>query len=276
MRFAYLILAHENMAQLQALTRRLCPPGSPHRAYLHIDRKSPLAGEAHKLSEANPALRVIAPSTAVHWGHVSQVEATRRLLRAALSDGFNLAHLISGADWPVASLGQIAAQAGDRCWIEAVPDVAAGRMDRFRLDSQWLRPDATRPFDWYRSRVLKEISHRLPRRTSLPWGPWHKGSQWWSLPHDVCTKVLAELDKGFASGRLRATVCPDEHAVQTIVAHHFADRIAGHRRFIIWSGASASPRLLGSTDWPAAIASQAWFARKLSASHDPFFLDLPG
>lgn len=275
MRFAYLILAHENAAQLQALARRLCPPGSTDRIYLHIDRKSALTREAHKLGEANPAVHIVTPAAAVHWGHISQLEATRRLLRAALRDGFDLAHLISGADWPVAPAAQIAAEAGDRCWIEAILDAAAGRMDRLRLDSLWLRPDASRPFDWYRSRVLKEISHRLPRRSSLPWGPWHKGSQWWSLPGDVCAKVLEELDKGFASGRLRATVCADEHAIQTIVAHHFADRIAGHRRFIVWNGASASPRLLDAQDWPAALASRAWFARKLSCAHDPFFLDCP-
>jgi len=272
MRFAYLILAHDNPAQLAALLARLCPPGTADRAYLHIDRKSPLSREAQTLAQTNPAVQLITPAVSVHWGHISQVEATRRLMRAALHDGFDLAHLLSGADWPVATRDRIAAQAGDRCWIEAVPGLQAERMNTYRLDTLHLRPDGKNLFDWYRARTLKLLSRPLPRRTSLPWGPWHKGATWWSLPHDVCAKVLSELDKGFASGRLRATVCADEHVIQTIVAHHFADRVAGHRRFILWDGALASPRLLNAADWPAAQASDAWFARKLSTLHDPFFL----
>jgi hypothetical protein len=269
MRFAYLIQAHDDIAHLAALIARLCPPGGPDRAFLHLDRKSALMGEARVLAQANPALHIVAP-TAVHWGHISQVEATRRLLRAACAQPFDLIHLLSGADWPLATRDTIAAQAGDRCWIEARPGEQAERMDVFRLDTRWLRPDGNRPFDWYRARLLKALSHRLPRRTSLPWGPWHKGSQWWSLPGDVCAVVLAELDRGFASGRLRATVCADEHAIQTIVARHFPQRIAGNRRFILWDGPGASPRWLNAADHAAAQASNAWFARKVSSRHATF------
>lgn len=275
MRFAYLVLAHENAGQLAALIARLCPPGSPDRVFLHIDRKSALTNELQALAATTPALRLVTPAVSVHWGHISQVQATRSLLRAALAEGFDLAHLLSGTDWPVTPRERIAAEAADRCWIEATPGEQAERMAVFRLDSLWLRPDGSRPFDWYRARLLKALSHRLPRRTSQPWGPWHKGSQWWSLPSAVCATVLAELDRGFAMGRFRATVCADEHAIQTIVAHHFPDRISGNRRFIQWDALSASPRLLTAADWPAAQASGAWFARKVSTRHDPFFLALP-
>ena len=276
MRFAYLILAHDGPAQVAALVERLCPAGSPDIAVLHIDAKSPLAREAGALAAANPAIRLVERPVAVRWGHASMVEAMRRLLRTALAEGFTHAHLLSGSDWPVAPRAQITAEIGDRCWIEAVPGVQAERMERCRLDSRWLRPDPTRLFDWYRARLLREISARLPHRTSQPasqpWGPWHKGSQWWSLPHDVCAAVLRELDKGFAEGHFRFTVCADEHAIQTIAAHLFPDRITHHRHFLRWPEGASSPAWLTAADWPAAEASGAWFARKLSANVDPFFL----
>ena len=168
MRFAYLILAHDGPAQVAALVERLCPAGSPDIAVLHIDAKSPLAREAGALAAANPAIRLVERPVAVRWGHASMVEAMRRLLRTALAEGFTHAHLLSGSDWPVAPRAQITAEIGDRCWIEAVPGVQAERMERCRLDSRWLRPDPTRLFDWYRARLLREISARLPHRTSQP------------------------------------------------------------------------------------------------------------
>ena len=274
MRFAYLILAHDSPAQLAALAARLCPADSPDIAVLHIDAKSPLAGEAGALAAANPAIRLVERPVAVRWGHASMVEAMRRLLRTALAEGFTHAHLLSGSDWPVAPRPQIAAEIGDRCWIEAVPGVQAERMAIRRYDARWLRPDPTHLFDWYRARLLKDISFRLPPRTKLPWGPWHKGSQWWSLPREVCAAVLHELDEGFAGGHFDFTVCADEHAIQTIAAHLFPDRVIHHRYFLRWHEGAASPAWLTAADWPAAQASGAWFARKLSADVDPFFLDL--
>jgi len=241
MRFAYLIVAHDKPKQLAALVARLCPPGSPDIAILHIDAKNPLAREATALAAANPAVRLVPQPLPVHWGHVSQLQAIHRLLRAAMVEDFTHAFLLSGSDWPLAARARIAAEIGDRCWIEAVPGVQADRMEVYRLDSRCLRPDPNHPLGWYYARLLRKISFCLPRRTRQPWGPWHKGLSWWALPRDVCGHVLSELDKGFARRDFRATVCCDEHAVQTIVAHHFAGRVAGHRHFLRWPQGASSP-----------------------------------
>lgn len=274
MRFAYLIQAHQDPVHLQALVDRLCPAGGTDRAYVHIDAASALwrAGGTGALPK-RAEVTVIANPVRVRWGHASQVAATRLLLRAALAQGFDHAHLLSGQDWPIATRSRIVAEVGNACQIEARPGEQADRMERIRLDSRWLRPDPTRPLQWYPVRALRKLSALLPVRHRHPWGPWHKGSQWWSLPADACHAALAGIERAQSSGLLVGTQCADEHLIQTIIARDFGPRLAGNRRFIRW-GEAASPAILRAADWPDAVASGAWFARKLDRTVDPFFLDI--
>ncbi|MBU6268644.1 MAG: glycosyl transferase [Sphingomonadales bacterium] len=274
MRFAYLIQAHQDPVHLQALVDRLCPPGGPDRAYVHVDAGSALwrAGGTGVIVSRRE-VTVIPNPVRVRWGHASQLLATRLLLRAALADGFYLAHLLSGQDWPVVPRDRIVAEAGDSCCIEARPGEQAERMERIRLDSRWLRPDPARPLTWYAVRALRRASALLPARRDHPWGPWHKGSQWWSLPRDACESALAGIDRAAGTGLLAGSLCSDEHLIQTIVAHDYGARLAGNRRYIRW-GAASSPDVLRAADWPEVVASGAWFARKLDRTVDPFFLEL--
>jgi hypothetical protein len=58
----------------------------------------------------------------------------------------------------------------------------------------------------------------------------------------VCETVLGEMDRGFAQGVFKGVIVGDEHAVQTIVAHHYPDRIERHRHFLRWpEGRRARP-----------------------------------
>jgi len=274
MRHAFLILAHADPGHLAALVRRLAPPGGPDQAYVHLDAKSPLWRESRGRGLAGVENAVVIPKPVrVRWGHASQVAAIRLLLIEALNHQFDLAHLISGADWPVVPPAQISAEAGNACHIEAIPDIQSERMERVRLDARVLRPDPSKPWQWYPARAMLRLSALIPPRKPGPWGPWHKGSTWWSLPRDVCAALLPELDRARAEGLLFGSQCADEHLIQTIIAHHFPHRIASNRRFIRW-GDGASPRILTQADWPAALASKAWFARKLARQTDPFFLTL--
>jgi len=278
-RFAWLVLAHADAEQLAALLARLVPAGSPDFAVVHLDRKSPLWHETRGAFLAHrPNVRLIARPVAVHWAHHSQLSAIRLLVREALREDFTHAHLVSGADWPLATraamLADLARDPQRDCCIEAAPGVQDERMRRISLHARWLRPDPARPLAVRREYLLRRLSARLPLRGGGPWGQWHKGSTWWSLPRDVCETVIGELDRGFARGTFLATQCADEHAIQTIVARVFPQRLAPPRRHVVWD-AGWSPRTLTAADWPAAIASGAWLARKVAREVDPFFLTLP-
>ena len=275
MRHVYLVQAHADEAQLAALLHRLTPAGTPDRSFLHIDAGSPLWRKTRgRFVSSCGAATALPQPVRVRWGHSSQLAATRRLLRAALADPFDVAHLLSGADWPLVQRERLLAETSDgRCHIEAQKDVQAERMGARQLDSRWLRADPTKPLDRYAARTLRTLSALLPERRATPWGPWHKGSQWWSLPRDACAAVLVELDRAFTSGVLRGSVCSDEHFIQTVVAQRFGGRLADPMRFIRWEPAMSSPKVLTRDDWPDALASGAWFARKVSRAVDPFFLD---
>lgn len=282
--FAHLILAHGQADQLHLLVEGLLSGHADDRVVVHIDAGSPLATQSAQFpARHGPQLRLVERPVAVRWGHHSLVEATGRLLDTALAmpgEPFTTAHLLSGSDWPIAPRNAVAAElAGTHpCFIEAEPGVQEERMDRWWLHDRWLgdvsQLSASAGLARGAARRAGAVLDRAVHR-SRSVGRWHKGSQWWSLPHDACRVVAAELASLERAGRLRFTACADEHVIQTIVRHHFPDRIAPPRRFIDWSEESSSPRILTRADVPVMRASDAWFARKLDMSVDPFFLDLP-
>jgi hypothetical protein len=281
-KIAYLILAHDKPRQLERLaaTLRASDPGG--EIAIHLDRGKPIWRERGTLS-LPPGTRLIDKPVAVRWGHWSQVAAMHLLVREALASGCDAAHLVSGADWPIASPAAIADElAQGRCHIEASPSWLEQRMQTFRLDGRWLQP---KPRGAIAAQALWEL-RRLSRwgdcaRTlagserAQPYGPWLFGSQWWSLPRDVLEVVDAELSKLLASGRLVGTVCSDEHAIATVVGHRFADRLApDNRRFVLWPIDASSPLTLTRAHRPDIEISGAWFARKFDESVDDFFYAL--
>jgi hypothetical protein len=287
MRMAYLILAHDEPEQLAWLIDRLVPSGSPDIAIVHADAGSdlwPLLRE--RWPHDTESLRLIRDPVRVRWGHWSQVAATALLVEAARDAACDYAHFISGADWPCVSREQLVAQvsgeAPPACFVEAVAGEQEERMACRRLDTRWLRLDPKHDRLAYAatwelrrlSRWMDGAADALHLHRSSPYGRWHKGSQWWSLPQEAIALLARELPLLLASGRLKGTLCSDEHVVPTIMAAHFAGRLRPNRRFIDWSAGQSSPRVLSATDLAAIKASGAWFMRKVSARHDDFFLDM--
>ena len=275
-RFVHLVLAHRDGGQLDRLIGRLLAAHRD-RVVLHLDPSGEIADMGPWLLERHGArLRLVERTVRVRWGHWSLVEATRRLLTVALEEPFDLAHLLSGADWPVAPRARIASEADGRCFIEAAKGVQSDRMARWRLDGRWQGPGTPATNRAAAARRLaagvgRALDRIAPRRN--PFGEWHKGSQWWSLPRDACEHVAATLDTLAHSGRLRFTACPDEHVVQTLVAARWPERIAPNRRHIEWSPSAPSPATLTRASVPA--LGDAWFMRKVDPGLDDFFLDYP-
>jgi hypothetical protein len=286
MRMAYLLLAHDAPEQLERLIETLLAQSPEDFAVIHADRRSALWQDLRRRLPG-PAGRVhlVPDPTAVRWGHWSQVAATERVVREAVRIGCDHAHLLSGADWPTISRDRMAAQLGQGlCHVEVRPGHMAERMQTYRFDTRWLRLDPARDRVAYAAtwelrrlaRWLDQTRGRFGRQRSQPFGPWAYGSQWWSLPADALEMLARELPRLLRSGRLKGTLCCDEHVVPTLVAHFFPNRIAGNRRFVRFPGGASSPRLLDRHDLPEIADSGDWFMRKVSAAHDPFFLTLPG
>lgn len=285
MRMAYLLLAHEGPEQLERLIGTLLGSDTDDFVVIHADRRSALWRDL-RLHLPGPAGRVhlVPDPVVVRWGHWSQVAATEKLIREAVRLGCDHAHLLSGADWPVIPRADLIHELrGGLCHAEVRPGHMAERMQTYRFDTRWLRIDPSRDRIAYAaiwelrrlSRWLDGLRGRFGSGRAQPFGPWAYGSQWWTLPADALSMLARELPPLLRSGRLRGTLCCDEHVVPSLIAHHFPGRIAANRRFVRFPGDASSPRLLGAPDLPEVVASGDWFMRKVSALHDPFFLALP-
>lgn len=284
------IMAHAGADQLARLIDRLLADSAEDRVVLHLDAGSTLWRDHRARFAAHPSgrLRLIARPVRVRWGQASQVGAQRRLLRAALAEPFDYYHLISGACWPVRTRAAMVADIagfGPRApvfadlWGEEQPR----RMGDWWFDAPrqlvpaWPRLDE----NLYRARLRLSwaatawLQRRGLTRALFDGQPWLKGSSWYSVPFDVARVLEREMSALLGCGRIDFTQCADEHVAPTILGRRFADRIEPARRYIDWSAGGYHPKLLRAEDRAAILASDAWFARKVSAEVDDFFYALP-
>ena len=287
MRFAYLILAHDAFDQLELLCARLLRDGEEDRVFIHIDAKA--AAPRHFLARLEPELAsrvtMLSNRIAVYWGHQSQCQATLRLLEASLGHQADFFHLLSGRDWPLVPreriVADIEAAPPGTCFIDIDGPQDAERMDGYALGDRRLAPTrATNALLWRYDRLVHKLSglvegmqRRRGRARGQPFGPWVKGSQWWSLPREAAQLARDGLAALAEEQRLRFTRCSDEHAVQTILFNSdFRDRLQANRRLIVWPQGADSPIRLGPRE--VAAARGCWFGRKFAIEEDRFFLQL--
>jgi hypothetical protein len=294
MRFVYAIMAHAGADQLARLIDRLlgggAGEGAGDRVVLHLDAGSPLWREQRGRFTSHPSgrLHLIARPVRVRWGQASQVEAQRRLLRAALAEPFDYCHLISGACWPARARADMVADLAEFGPRRPVFADLWGEKQPRRMGDWWF--DAPRQlvpaWPWldenlYRVRLRLSwaatawLQRRGLSRALFGGQPWLKGSSWYSAPFDAAQVLEREMSALLDCGRIAFTQCADEHVAPTILGRRFADRIEPARRYIDWSAGGYHPKLLRAGDQAAIIASKAWFARKVAAEVDDFFYALP-
>ena len=219
---AYLVLAHADPAQLQRLLKTL--EGDEAAFYIHIDGKADLAA-FKRATEGISSVYFCEPRVKVTWGAFSVVEATLRLLEAALlhpgAMSCNRFVLLSGADYPIASNQEISrffAKHPNREFIRGFAIRDAGRPQLWRIRGRHFRELAPR-YSWLRPPLfavesgLRLFPRRLPSKTVFVCG-----SQWWAL-----TRACAQFCLNFARTdrdlvRLfKTTFAPDEMFFHTIV-----------------------------------------------------------
>lgn len=264
MKQVFLIHAHKDLVQLNALLARLCDPDFV--LYLHLDRKWQL----------DPALvdqraHQVAPRVDVRWGAYSQVQATLASLRYVLArePDFDKLVFLSAQDYPVLSRGALKQALAAARGVELIDTVAIG-------PGGW--PAAYRYQYFYREGsalplrlacALANRALRLLRRTRRfpaglqPYG----GSTWWTLSRPCLAELLALADARPELARFfRTVLCADEMFFQTLVmASPARDRVlAPNYRYVQWpAGTARNPQVLVDADFARIRASGAHFCRKL-------------
>ena len=99
MKFAYLIMAHDNIEQLKLLLKALDFPEND--IYLHLDKKNKdLNVEMYK-NYTKCAKIYVFSKYKVYWADLSQTKCQFFLLTKAVCTYHDYYHLISGADFPI-------------------------------------------------------------------------------------------------------------------------------------------------------------------------------
>ena len=275
MKLAVLLLCHESPAQV---ARGLASPffASPDvKVYLHYDAKRPQADLARLTSLLPETVQhqVLAQRVACAWGEYSLVEATHRLMRAALSDpAFEADYLLllSGSCMPIRPLSSLQEFLRRRRGIDFIQAVDIQQRSWVKDGLERERFQYYFPFNFQKQRRLFETAtewqRRLKIRRPAPEGlRVHFGSQWFCLTRNTAAKVAGRLDEPGLQKFFADSWIPDEFAVQTLVAAEQKPAfIAGHNLTYYEFDAQGRPLVLDNGHFEHLLQQPFFFARKVS------------
>ncbi|MBU7582444.1 MAG: hypothetical protein KAF91_05950 [Nostoc sp. TH1S01] len=256
MRLAYLILAHNTPNHFHRLINAL----NTHDVhfFIHIDKKSYISPYQEKNAIKN--ITFIVDRVSVFWGEFSLVEATLKLMQAALryQDKFDYLILISGSDYPLKSANYIKnhfIQENGYEFINLVemPNKKADKLLNrlYNYQPQTLYNHRyysiikrifglvnTRIFHWRRD-YIKALGDLKP----------YAGSGWWALSANACEYILwftqtnPKIVKFF-----KHTFIPDESFFHTIIGNsEFKNKVTRNLTFTKWQN-QLNPEFINMED----------------------------
>lgn len=266
---AYLIQAHKNADAVNRLIARLDMPET--EFYVHIDAKSNIV---HNIDHKDN-VHVLDNRINVKWGHISQVEATLRLLQAAVGaeKHYDYLWLISGQDYPIVSNNEIASFLENnkgKNFIELLPVDGDDHRRYLKRNQTWYPTWGASPI--FIMRVLRKIYniltggkyHSIVKRKNTLNAEWRFGSSWWTLNEDACRYILnASSDDRYIS-YFKNCICPDESYFQTILWNSpFRNTLMQcNLCYVDWSEHKKNPKVLTLADFDAVKKSGKLIARK--------------
>lgn len=275
-------MAHDHFAMTESLMDLVDHP----RAFpvLHLN-----VGNIPEVLERHPRLadaRLI-PRIEVRWGQYSLLAVQLNLLRAALEEGFDYIHLLSGKDLPLRPVSDIIdfVDARDGTEFIAVNPRRRTEQVRSRVGRYWserLLAGKVRPGPrGVAMRAAQQASvglqgvARVDRTRS--WGrEVQTGATWFSITADLARHFVDHAE--WAQRHLRHTFVPEEFFYATLAvdsprrAYLDDDSSAWYSnlRHISWrEGGRGHPHTWCMADLPELASSPNMFGRKFDPSHDP-------
>jgi Core-2/I-Branching enzyme len=275
-KIAIVLLCHEAPRQV---AKRLAAPffqSGDVKVYIHYDAQRPLA----KLEELKKALppelqcQVLDDRVKCKWGEYSLVEATHRLMQAALADpGFDATHLVlmSASCVPIRPLSSLQAYLQSRPGIDFIQaqDISQKRWVKDGLEAE--RYQYYFPFNYITQKSLFErftalqrdmkIRRKKPEDLTI-----HFGSQWFCLTRETASEVSEELKQPALKTFFKHSWIPDEFAIQSLVAKvRKPAQIAGFNLTYYEFDERGRPLILDNGHFPHLLRQPFFFARKLAA-----------
>lgn len=279
MRHAYLIMAHNNIEQLNTLLKVLDSEYSD--LYVHIDVKSSISEE--DIYVPSKSRLYFYKEISVFWADFSQVECEIYLLKKAVPNNYHYYHLLSGADMPLKTPKEISDfMANDnRIYLHYSKECDTEKVrDYFKyyhfLQKKLYIVNRDHRFSWYK--VLNKIilcGQKLIGIDRCKDGiVIKKGANWFSIPSDAAEYVI-EKEK-WIKDRFDKTRSGDELFLQTLFFNSdYINRLFrfneddGYEsclRYIDWN--RGTPYVFRSNDYDELLNSNMLFARKFDWNID--------
>ena len=279
MRHAFLIMAHNNVEQLNVLLETL--DSDLNDIYLHIDVKSDITKE--DIYPLNRSKLFFFKEISVFWADFSQVRCELFLLKKAIQGKYHYYHLISGADMPLKTPGEIADyfENDNKIYLHfTTQDTIEIVRDYFRyyhfFQKQLYIVNRGNFFSWYK--VLNKLSIFVQKLIGIDrcrdGVVVKRGANWFSIPFDAARYVL-EKEKWIID-RFDKTRSSDEFFMQTVFYNSdFRDRLFRFKeddsyesclRYIDWK--RGNPYTFREDDYEDLISSDYLFARKFDWQTD--------
>jgi hypothetical protein len=304
----YVILAHKNPAQVNRLIEKLT--GDNCYFYIHVDKNVDIEPFKTTLSR-KPQVHFVLNEEREYgtWGDFGIVKATINALRTIVRNkksGYVV--LLSGQDYPIKSNGYIKSFLSDNYGTNFInlyrmpyenwrPEGGMERILRYKLNKSHMRGDFTLlPSIWegsfYDEKVLRNISWlirhgdykffpKIIKKRNFPlYLKPYGGEQWWALPIETITEILAFLDRheDYVDYHID-TLLPDEIFFHSIIMGLFDKKIGIFNytlTYMNWTkGNAGSPATFTSKDFEELqLQSYKLFARKFDIEIDDHILDL--
>lgn len=280
-RIAYLVLAHADPKHFQRLTNAIDYKA---KIFVHLDAKSNI--KEFKSLSLPESVQFLEERVSVFWGSMSMIDATLKLIEAALKSEEEFSHLvlISGSDYPIKRsdfIYETFAKNPNHEFIKYLDMRESPHYFR-HIRQKWFRTPllhtSNKALKFIEEGIRYVCNHKLRFKNS-----WDKsiipyfGSQWWALTPNCARYILEYVDKNprfYAMNKY--TFSPDEHFFHTIVGNsHFKEKSDGVQEFKqrgTWR--MANFHIIATTlskwytmnDWNKIIASDRLFVRKLNST----------
>ena len=272
MKFAYMIMAHDNEWQLEKLLQLL--DFSDNDIYLHIDKKNLHQFHIERLrSLVNKADLHVFSVYQVYWADISQTECQMFLLKQAVKNYHDYYHLLSGHDLPIKPHYEI---------VNFFEKINGTQLVHFESHSYCRKEQCRRYyfFDKYlRENGCDSKFYKLNEwllKKQQKFGIEHKlyfGANWYSITHELATEYVRATSKMLR--KVRFSRSSDEYILQTylkmskkqyVFYDTHEDDYHSIMRYIDWK--RGNPYVWREQDYDELIYSEYLFARKFDEKID--------
>jgi len=254
---------------------------------IHVDNKSDIMPFEYL---KQPNVHFLKNRVNVYWGHVSQIEATLRMLKYCNDFEYDYFFLLSGDDIPLqtnSKINEVLEEFSDFDFIDCNDETNIVPEDRVRFNypsffytkqktflirAKKLAVYKTRKI-FFRNKKFDNCRFKIPKM--------YKGAQWFTFKKSTVTYILNYLrENSWFYPLFEKSICADEIFFHTIFKTNSNLKIFKHKnflnselRYIDWQSGPEYPKILTDRDRVSMRQSNCFFARKLAVNANKNFME---